>query len=109
MAGITNAAFRMLCREQGAGLFVSEMITARALTERNVETLRMIVPGKGESPRSVQLYSTKPLDIKNAVQMIGDENLADHIDLNFGCPVPKVTRNGGGAALPYKEIYSQRL
>lgn len=102
MAGITNAAFRMLCREQGAGLFVSEMITARALTERNVETLRMIVPGKGESPRSVQLYSTKPLDIKNAVQMIGDENLADHIDLNFGCPVPKVTRNGGGAALPYK-------
>ena len=102
MAGITNAAFRMLCREQGAGLFVSEMITARALTERNVETLRMIVPGKGESPRSVQLYSTKPLDIKNAVQMIGDENLADHIDLNFGCPVPKVTRNGGGAALPFK-------
>ena len=102
MAGITNSAFRMLCREQGAGLFVSEMITARALTERNAETLRMIVPGKGESPRSVQLYSTKPLDIKNAVQMIGDENLADHIDLNFGCPVPKVTRNGGGAALPYK-------
>ena len=102
MAGITNAAFRLLCREQGAGLFVSEMVTARALVERNEETLRMIVPGEGESPRSVQLYATEPNDLARAVEMIGQENLADHIDLNFGCPVPKVTRKGGGAALPYK-------
>lgn len=102
MAGITNAAFRLLCREQGAGLFVSEMVTARALVERNEETLRMIVPGEGESPRSVQLYATEPNDLARAVEMIGRENLADHIDLNFGCPVPKVTRKGGGAALPYK-------
>jgi nifR3 family TIM-barrel protein len=102
MAGITNAAFRLLCREQGAGLFVSEMVTARALVERNEETLRMIEPGAGESPRSVQLYATNPVDLGNAVSMIGNEDLADHIDLNFGCPVPKVTRKGGGAALPYK-------
>ena len=102
MAGITNAAFRLLCREQGAGLFVSEMVTARALVERNEETLRMIVPGEGESPRSVQLYATEPNDLARAVEMIGREDLADHIDLNFGCPVPKVTRKGGGAALPYK-------
>lgn len=102
MAGITNAPFRTLCREQGAGLFVSEMVTARALIERRPETLRMIVPGKDEWPRSVQLYSVDPTTMRAAVTMIGKENLADHIDMNFGCPVPKVTRKGGGAALPYK-------
>ena len=102
MAGITNAAFRMLCREQGAGLFVSEMVTARALLERIPETLRMITPGAGEWPRSVQLYSVDPHHMGEAVKMIGRENLADHIDMNFGCPVPKVTRKGGGAALPFK-------
>jgi len=102
MAGITNAPFRTLCRELGAGLFVSEMVTARALIERRPETLRMIVPGPGEWPRSVQLYSVDPHTIRAAVTMIGKENLADHIDMNFGCPVPKVTRKGGGAALPYK-------
>jgi nifR3 family TIM-barrel protein len=102
MAGITNAPFRMLCREQGAGLFVSEMVTARALIERRPETLRMIEPGKGEWPRSVQLYSVDPHTMRAAVTMLGKENLADHIDMNFGCPVPKVTRKGGGAALPYK-------
>jgi nifR3 family TIM-barrel protein len=102
MAGITNAPFRMLCREQGAGLFVSEMVTARALIERRPETLRMILPGAGESPRSVQLYSVDPHVMSAAVRMIGKEDLADHIDMNFGCPVPKVTRKGGGAALPYK-------
>ena len=79
------------------------MVTARALTERNKETLRMIVPGEGETPRSVQLYSTNPQDMAHAVSMIGNEDLADHIDMNFGCPVPKVTRKGGGAALPYKQ------
>ena len=102
MAGITNAPFRQLCREQGAGLFVSEMVTARALLERVPETLRMIEPGPGEWPRSVQLYSVDPHHMSEAVKMIGRENLADHIDMNFGCPVPKVTRKGGGAALPFK-------
>ncbi len=102
MAGITNAPFRTLAREQGAGLFISEMVTARALIERRPETLRMILPGKGEWPRSVQLYSVDPNVMRAAVTMLGNENLADHIDMNFGCPVPKVTRKGGGAALPYK-------
>ena len=102
MAGITNAPFRTLCREQGAGLFVSEMVTSRALIERRPETLRMIQPGVNEWPRSVQLYSVDSTAMKAAVEMIGKENLADHIDMNFGCPVPKVTRKGGGAALPYK-------
>ena len=102
MAGITNAAFRRLCREQGAGLFVSEMVTARALIERREETFRLIKPGVGESPRSIQLYAVDPVVLGKAVDLLGSENLADHIDLNFGCPVPKVTKRGGGAALPYK-------
>jgi len=102
MAGITNSAFRTLCREQGAGLFVSEMVTARALIERREETFRLIKPGKGETPRSVQLYAVDPNVVGKAIELLGSENLADHIDLNFGCPVPKVTRRGGGAALPYK-------
>ena len=102
MAGITNAAFRRLCREQGAGLFVSEMVTARALIERREETFRLIKPGVGESPRSIQLYAVDPVVLGKAVDLLCSENLADHIDLNFGCPVPKVTKRGGGAALPYK-------
>mgnify|MGYP003335399759 CR=1 FL=1 len=109
MAGITNSAFRTLCREQGAGLFVSEMVTARALIERHPETLRLITPGKGESPRSVQLYAVDPKVTALAVKMLVEENLADHIDMNFGCPVPKVTRRGGGSALPYKQTLFYNL
>ena len=108
MAGITNAAFRRLCREQGAGLFVSEMVTARALIERREETFRLIKPGVGETPRSIQLYAVDPVVLGRAVDLLGSENLADHIDLNFGCPVPKVTRRGGGSALPFKQkLFSQ--
>ncbi|MCC5581489.1 tRNA dihydrouridine synthase DusB [Microtetraspora sp. AC03309] len=102
MAGITNIGFRTLCREQGGGLFVSEMITSRALVERVPLTFQMIRFGAEEHPRSIQLYGVDPAIIGKAARMIADEDLADHIDLNFGCPVPKVTRRGGGSALPYK-------
>ncbi|MDP9398495.1 MAG: tRNA dihydrouridine synthase DusB [Actinomycetota bacterium] len=102
MAGITNAAFRRLCREHGAGLYVSEMITARALLERDDETLRMITFAAEEHPRSVQLYGVDAATVAAAVRLVVDEDRADHVDLNFGCPVPKVTRRGGGAALPWK-------
>jgi nifR3 family TIM-barrel protein len=102
MAGITNLAFRRLCREQGAGLYVCEMITSRALVERNPETLDMIAFDADEHPRSLQLYGIDPATVAAAVRMVAEEDLADHVDLNFGCPVPKVTRRGGGAALPYK-------
>ncbi|MFF0245818.1 tRNA dihydrouridine synthase DusB [Streptosporangium sandarakinum] len=102
MAGITNAPFRTLCREQGGGLFVCEMITTRALVERNAKTLKMIRFAPQEKPRSIQLYGVDPVTVGRAVRMIADEDLADHVDLNFGCPVPKVTRRGGGSALPYK-------
>ncbi|AHI23534.1 tRNA dihydrouridine synthase DusB [Corynebacterium vitaeruminis] len=109
MAGVTNVAFRTLCREQEeektgtvSGLYVCEMITARALVERNEKTLHMTTFGPTESPRSMQLYTTDPEYTYKAAKMIVDEDMADHIDMNFGCPVPKVTRRGGGSALPYK-------
>ncbi|MBA3410578.1 MAG: tRNA dihydrouridine synthase DusB [Geodermatophilaceae bacterium] len=102
MAGITNPAFRLLCREHGAGLYVCEMITATALVARNPKTMRMIRFADGESPRSIQLYGVDPVTVGRAVEMIVGENRADHVDLNFGCPVPKVTRKGGGAALPWR-------
>lgn len=103
MAGITNTAFRRLCREYGGGLFVSEMITSRALVERTPESMRLIGHHESENIRSVQLYGVDPRTISRAVSMLVDEDRADHIDLNFGCPVPKVTRKGGGAALPWKQ------
>jgi nifR3 family TIM-barrel protein len=102
MAGITNTAFRRLCREYGAGLYVSEMITSRALVEHNETTMRLIQHHESETPRSIQLYGVDPKTIAEAVRIIVAEDHADHIDLNFGCPVPKVTRKGGGAALPWK-------
>jgi nifR3 family TIM-barrel protein len=114
MAGITNRAFRKLCREYGnqgldqggasgaTSLYVSEMITSRALVERTPESMRLIEHDPGEFPRSIQLYGVDPATVAAAVRMLVTEDRADHIDLNFGCPVPKVTRKGGGAALPWK-------
>jgi nifR3 family TIM-barrel protein len=102
MAGITNTAFRRLCREYGAGLYVSEMITSRALVERTPESMRLIRHHESETTRSIQLYGVDPKTVAAAVTMLVAEDRADHIDLNFGCPVPKVTRKGGGAALPWK-------
>jgi nifR3 family TIM-barrel protein len=104
MAGITNRAFRRLCRESGGqrALYVAEMTTSRALVERHPETLDMVTFASDESPRSVQLYGVDPVVMAEAVRIVVDEDRADHVDLNFGCPVPKVTRRGGGSALPWK-------
>ena len=124
MAGVTDVPFRRLSRKYGekglnaelssalenaekgtdapAGLYVCEMITARALVEGNEKTLRMIEPDPTDRVRSVQLYGVDPVTMGKAAELIVDRDLADHIDLNFGCPVPKVTRKGGGAALPWK-------
>jgi nifR3 family TIM-barrel protein len=109
MAGVTNVAFRTLCRELEqervgtvSGLYVCEMVTARALVERHPVTMHMTTFAPQESPRSLQLYTVDPDTTYAAAKMIVEDDLADHIDMNFGCPVPKVTRRGGGAALPYK-------
>ncbi|MFJ7211489.1 tRNA dihydrouridine synthase DusB [Amycolatopsis sp. NPDC098790] len=102
MAGITNVAFRQLCAEYGAGIYVCEMITARAVVERHPGTMHMMTFGANEKPRSMQLYGVDPKTMAEAVRIIVGEGLADHVDSNWGCPVAKVTRKGGGAALPYK-------
>lgn len=103
MAGITNRAYRRLCREFGAGLYVSEMVTSRGLVEGDAETRDMVRFHSGEAPRSVQFFGVDPLIMGRAVRLVVEQDLADHIDLNFGCPVPKVTRRGGGSALPWKQ------
>ncbi len=113
MAGVTNMPFRVLCREieqelvgSVSGLYVCEMITARALVEGNEKTLHMTTFAPEESPRSMQLYTVDPKYTYEAVRRIADQDMADHVDMNFGCPVPKVTRKGGGSAIPYKrELY----
>jgi len=100
MAGVTNYPFRDLCRRFGAGLYVSEMITARPLVEGRAKTLKLADFGPEETPRSLQLYGVDPHYVGEAVARLVGEGRVDHIDMNFGCPVPKVTRRGGGAAIP---------
>jgi nifR3 family TIM-barrel protein len=102
MAGITNAAYRRLCAEQGAGLYVCEMITSRGLVEGDQHTKDMLVFDELETVRSVQLYGTDPVYVGKATEILCSEYGVAHVDLNFGCPVPKVTRKGGGGALPWK-------
>ena len=117
MAGVTNVAFRTLCREQGqtrpagapertagsvSGLYVCEMITSRGLAEGDETTRRMLAFDPGEAVRSVQLYGVDPAYVGKATEILCGEYGVSHVDLNFGCPVPKVTRRGGGAALPWK-------
>lgn len=102
MAGVTNSAFRRLCNEQGAGLYVCEMITSRGIVEGDRTSLAMLAFDESEKVRSVQLYGIDPVYIRRAVEILCADHGVDHVDLNFGCPVPKVTRKGGGAALPWK-------
>lgn len=126
MAGVTDVPFRSLCRsfmDQGLtdgsndtgkpnhtpGLFVNQMITARAFVEENKKTMKLAEFAENESPRSIQLYGTEPISIKKAVEkLLASENV-EHIDLNFGCPVPKVTRHGGGGALPFKQNLFRKI
>lgn len=102
MAGVTNVAYRTLCRRHGGGLYVSEMVGARALVERDPKSDLKAAFAPDEDPRSIQLYGTAPADVRGAVDRLVHEGRVDHIDLNFGCPAPKVTRHGGGAALPWR-------
>jgi len=110
MAGVTNPAYRRLCREQAeagatlrpAGVFTCEMITARGIAFRIDKTFAMMTPDSGDTIFSVQLYGTEPEMIARAIAIACGERGVTHIDLNFGCPVPKVTRKGGGGVLPWK-------
>jgi nifR3 family TIM-barrel protein len=109
MAGVTNSAFRRLCRSFGAGLYVSEMITARGLVEGQRKTRALAAFHPEESPRSLQLYGTDPAVLSEATHLLVGEGAVDHLDLNFGCPVRKVTASGGGAAIPIKPRLMARL
>jgi nifR3 family TIM-barrel protein len=109
MAGVTNPPFRTLCRRHGAGLYVSEMITARALVEGNRKTLLLASFGEEETIRSLQLYGVDPRFVGEAVRLLVGEGRVDHVDMNFGCPVRKVTSKGGGAAIPLKPRLLRRI
>ena len=101
MAGVTNAPFRSLCRRFAPGLvYVNEMVMATPVVHGNPKTHRMISFGPDEHPRSLQLYGSDPEMMGRAVHLLCAEGRVDHIDLNFGCPANKVTRRGGGAAVP---------
>jgi nifR3 family TIM-barrel protein len=103
MAGVTNAPFRTLCREFAPGLvYVNEMVMATAVVHGNAKTDRMMTFGPDEQPRSLQIYGSDPAMIGDAIRRLGDAGRVDHVDLNFGCPAAKVTRKGGGAAVPAK-------
>ena len=109
MAGVTNAPFRRLCRGFGAALYVSEMITARGLVEGHAKTRKLAGFAPDETPRSLQLYGTDPHYTAEAVRRLVGEGAVDHLDLNFGCPVRKVTRRGGGAAIPLKRALLRNI
>jgi nifR3 family TIM-barrel protein len=103
MAGVTDAPFRVLCASFGGGLFVNQMVTARALVEGHAASWELARFHPAEKVRSLQLYATDEHYTGEAVRQLVGRGMVDHLDMNFGCPAPKVTRNGGGAALPYKQ------
>ncbi|MCE9636826.1 MAG: tRNA dihydrouridine synthase DusB [Planctomycetes bacterium] len=102
MAGVTNYPFRAICKTFGAGLFVSEMVAARGLVEGQRKSMHLADFGPDESPRSLQLYGVDPAALGEATRRLVGDGRVDHIDLNFGCPVRKVTSKGGGSAIPAK-------
>lgn len=109
MAGVTNPPFRRLCRRYGAGLYVSEMVQARGLVEGGSRSWELARFDPDESPRSIQLYGTDPGAVAEAVALLVERDHVDHVDLNVGCPVRKVTRHGGGAALPLRRELFRRV
>ena len=99
MAGVTDAAFRQICAELGAGYTVTELVSAKALCYHDAKTLSLMRPFPGEHPAAVQIFGSDPVCMAEAAQIALESCGADVIDLNMGCPVGKVVRNGDGAAL----------
>jgi len=100
MAGVTNPPYRSLCRRQGAGLYVAEMLHARGLAERDRRTISMASFGADETVRSIQIFGSDPEAMASATHFLVEEVGVHHVDINMGCPVRKVTARGGGSALP---------
>ena len=100
MAGVTNPPYRSMCRQQGAGLYVAEMLHARGLAERDARTLGMASFADDETVRSIQIFGADPVAMAEATRFLVGEVGVHHVDINMGCPVRKVTSRGGGSALP---------
>ncbi len=98
MAGITDLPFRLICRRLGCGYTVSEMISAKGLLYNNSKTKEMLKIDSGERPTAIQLFGSVPAELAEAAMIVADSG-ADMIDLNMGCPVPKIVNNGEGSAL----------
>jgi len=101
MAGITDLPFRLICRRLGCGMTVSEMISAKGLLYNNVKTKEMLAIDEGERPTAIQLFGSVPGELARAAKIV-EASGADMIDLNMGCPVPKIVNNGEGSALMKK-------
>lgn len=99
MAGITDSAFRLICRRYGAALVYSEMISAEALSRGHSKTIKMLSFREEERPIAVQLFGTRPAAFAESVERLERDIQPDFFDLNFGCPAPKIVKAGGGSAL----------
>ena len=98
MAGVTDLPFRLLCKEQGAGLLCMEMVSAKAILYKNRNTEELLTIDKRENPVSLQLFGSDP-DIMSEIAKQIEDRPFDILDINMGCPVPKVVNNGDGSAL----------
>ncbi len=108
MAGVTDRPFRMLCREQGCGLAYTEMVSAKAILYKNQNTKTLMEVGPGEGPVALQLFGSDPDIVSEMAAQVEDGPYA-WIDLNMGCPVPKVVNNGEGSALMKEPRLVERI
>ena len=99
MAGVTDLAFRQICRELGAGMTVTEMVSAKALCYQDRKSRGLLKLGPGEHPASAQIFGSDPVCMAEAAQLAAEISGADFIDINMGCPMGKVVANGDGSAL----------
>ncbi|OUN10539.1 tRNA dihydrouridine synthase DusB [Flavonifractor sp. An91] len=99
MAGVTDLAFRTICRELGAGYTITEMVSAKALCYQDKKSVPLLQLGEGEHPAAVQIFGSDPACMEQAAGMAAERSGADIIDINMGCPVPKVANSGDGSGL----------
>jgi len=99
MAGVTDLAFRTICREQGAALTYTEMVSAKALCYQDKKTTPLLELGEGEHPAAAQIFGSDPVCMQEAAAIAHEVSGADLIDINMGCPVPKVANSGDGSGL----------
>ena len=98
MAGVTDYPFRVLCKEQGAGIVYSEFVSAHGIIRENIKTLQMIKFSDFERPIGIQIFGDTPDVMSKAAKQVYNKFVPDLIDINYGCPVPKITKRGAGSA-----------